>query len=86
MTTEIWTRDYYATAQAVTDAIEQSVQRTDIVHIVCTERDRDDVAELLFEACDGDTDANDGAHEYWGTLSETEDRDAAEWRVSIATR
>lgn len=71
---------YYATTQAVTEAIELSEQSGEIVHIE-TRRSFDDIHSELFESCDDFADNGD-VSEFWGE-SEDEEGESRPWRVHL---
>ena len=76
MTSYIFADEYDATVQAVTEAINRSVNHNEIVRITSMHH-RDELRTALFDACDGTVDTGNEA-EYWGT-----DDNGDSWRVHL---
>jgi hypothetical protein len=76
---DIYADTYNGGTQAVSDAIDRSIDRSETVTIR-TSRHADDVRDELFEMCDGD-----GEDEYWGTLDISDEFGdiKGHWRVVV---
>lgn len=74
-----------STYQIIETAIDRSKSHNEIVSLDALEIRRAGlsvkaVCAALFVECEGDVEANDGVHEFWGR-----DVDGTEWRVHVRT-
>lgn len=65
-------------SEVIGRAISESIRENRSTHIE-TVGDATALHDSLAAECEGETDANHGAHEYWGA-----DVDGAEWRIHVS--